>query len=411
MLFVVGMLGGCSGAVPGTEAPAVSDEAPVRAQRAPVRKPGRFRDAPASDVVAQLERLGYLEGSRPAPGVWGVTSLDVDAAQPGWNLYTSGHSPGAWLVDLEGRLVHGWRKPYKALLPEDALAEDNPAARYWRRAVLVDDGGVLAIFEGLGIVRLGARSQVLWARDNRAHHDLDVVGGTVWTLTRTAHVVPSVGPEPILEDFVVGLALQGGDETVRWSLVKALQAAGHTVAPTDEPGHEGDVLHTNSLTVLSAEAAAALPGAEAGHLLLSSLALDLVFTLDPATGTVGWSRAGPYKRQHDPHVVDGSLLVFDNHAGEGRSRALWTTPDGEVVREWDASGGLWSDTCGAVQPLPNGSVLVTESDAGRAWEVRPDGKVAWSFVSPHRTGRNNGLVATLFDVTRVPDLPTVLLAK
>jgi hypothetical protein len=64
--------------------------------------------------------------------------------------------------------------------------------------------------------------------------------------------------------------------------------------------------------------------------------------------------------------------------------------------------GFYTELCGASQRLPGGNTLITESEAGRAFEVTPDGTMAWEFVSPHRAGAHGEFVATLLDVVRVP---------
>ncbi len=38
---------------------------------------------------------------------------------------------------------------------------------------------------------------------------------------------------------------------------------------------------------------------------------------------------------------------------------------------------LYSKTCGLAQGLPNGNVLVTETNAGRALEVDRNGRIVW----------------------------------
>jgi hypothetical protein len=63
---------------------------------------------------------------------------------------------------------------------------------------------------------------------------------------------------------------------------------------------------------------------------------------------------------------------------------------------------MFSACCGTVQRLPNGNTVVTESEAGRAFEVTPAGEVVWRFDSPHRPPDRPELVATLFEVLRVP---------
>ena len=55
-----------------------------------------------------------------------------------------------------------------------------------------------------------------------------------------------------------------------------------------------------------------------------------------------------------------------------------------------------------VRVFPNGNTLVTESDAGRAFEVTPSGEIVWEFLSPWRAGEAGELVATLFEVVRLP---------
>ena len=57
-----------------------------------------------------------------------------------------------------------------------------------------------------------------------------------------------------------------------------------------------------------------------------------------------------------------------------------------------------SETCGAVQRLPNGNTLIVETQFGRAFEVTREGETVWEFVSPHVLG---GHVARLFDLDRV----------
>jgi len=64
-------------------------------------------------------------------------------------------------------------------------------------------------------------------------------------------------------------------------------------------------------------------------------------------------------------------------------------------------------TRGQVQRLPNDDTLVVETNPGRAFEVSRSGETVWEYVNPHRTGREQELVAPLLDVLRLPpDLPT-----
>ena len=76
-----------------------------------------------------------------------------------------------------------------------------------------------------------------------------------------------------------------------------------------------------------------------------------------------------------------------------------------MVREYrsgSAEGLPFRAAQGGVQRLANGNTLITESMGGRAFEVTRDGKIVWEFVSPHRAGDANELVAVLLDVVRLP---------
>jgi hypothetical protein len=110
--------------------------------------------------------------------------------------------------------------------------------------------------------------------------------------------------------------------------------------------------------------------------------------------------------QHQPTVLDnGHMLVFDNWAGERRSRVLEFDPatqDVAWVYPEPGRGLLWSETCGSNQRLPNGTTLITESDNGRAIEVTRDGTIVWEYVNPYRAGSDDELIATLLEVVRLP---------
>ncbi len=63
---------------------------------------------------------------------------------------------------------------------------------------------------------------------------------------------------------------------------------------------------------------------------------------------------------------------------------------------------FFSELCGTCQRLPNGNTLITESTRGRAFEVTPDKEIVWEFFNPHRAGENDELIATLFELIRIP---------
>jgi hypothetical protein len=66
-----------------------------------------------------------------------------------------------------------------------------------------------------------------------------------------------------------------------------------------------------------------------------------------------------------------------------------------------------SRVLGSCQRLANGNTLITESTAGRALEVRPDGKIVWEYFNPARGGDDGDLIAYLMEVVRLDIAPFV----
>ena len=415
---------GCSRAEP-TAGPATgSDTAPgAESGAGPVEATpaGRWRPARATPTEAELkersaelEAIGYMAGTRAAGAAGGAQVIDAERLEPGLNLVVSGHAPEALLMTSDGEVLHRWAIACRSAFPA-VPPGDQPRFQYFRRAHLLPDGELLAIFEGTGLVKLRPDSSLAWAWPGRAHHDLDVrPDGRIVTLAREVHVVPRIDPvEPIVEDSVVELSADG-IELRRVSLLEALEAAEGLDAADARvravfEATRGDVFHANTARLVDRECGDPTP-ARPGDVLVSIRSLGLVGVLDFDAGRLRWVRSGSWRGQHQPELLAGCrLLLFDNLGLKGRSRAL-ELDLATGAETWSYSGTdddpLWSETCGSVQRLPNGNTLVVESDGGRALSVAPDGRVVWRFDSPWRAGERGELVATLFDLQRLPaDLP------
>lgn len=382
----------------------------------------RTRPAPAAAAADRsadeaLLALPYLQGYRPARATeeGSVVVYRPGAAADGLNLYTSGHGPEAILMDMDGRVLHRWRYPLERFrpelfaVPEEALQIQR--LEYFRRARLLPDGSLLAIFEGLGLIKLDERSRLLWAYVGGAHHDLDVApDGRIFVLDRESKLLPRLDPErPVLEDFVTVLSAEG-EVLDRVSVLEAFERSAHSDLLARMPA-ASDILHTNTLEILDGRLAGRDPAFRRGNLLISVLELDTVAVIDPVERKVVWALSDLWRKQHQPTILaNGHMLVFDNlgprrDAGLERSRVVELDPFTREVA-WSYGGDretdFFSKTLGSSARLANGNTLITESENGRAFEVTPAGEVVWDFWSPHRAGAAGELVATLFEVERLP---------
>lgn len=350
----------------------------------------------------------------------------VDAPErvaPGLRLYCSGHAPEAHLVTLEGARVHSWAVDYARLQGVPPLR--HPTQRAWRRVRLLPDGGLLALHEALVLLRLDRDSRLLWSVALGAHHDFDVdEAGNVHLLVRRAVDVPSIVPgRPVVDDGVA-LVSPTGEVLSRRSFLEALAASpwAHLVdeAAQRPDGREidageglaRDLLHVNSYALLGAVPPGLPDAFQPGCALVCLRELDAVAVYDPLAGRLVWLLQGALDGPHDPELDgEGRLWVFDNGLRRGYSRAVAIEPaTGRELRAWPTTPdpAFHSEVCGALQVLPGGSLLLTESTAGRAFEVDAAGEVVWRFGTPHRVegrgahGRTEPLVACLFEVEHVP---------
>jgi outer membrane protein assembly factor BamB len=372
-----------------------------------IRAPKSSDDEELETQIRQLEALGYASGTKTAPSLSGVTLHDRSRASEGLNFYTSGHAAEAVLLRMDGQVVHRWARDFWDVFPDDRAERTQPGTHHWRRAQLLPNGDILAIHEGLGLVKLDKDSNVIWAKRNGAHHDLHVLAsGDIAVLAREAKVIKRVDARrPTLEDFVLILDAEGREKE-RYSVLQAFERSkAHRQIWDESTRRWGDIFHTNSIQVLGGALAETDGAFAAGNILLSSRNLDAIFVLAPARNEVVWALRGDFRAQHDARELDGGrVMLFDNGGGRrGSAVQRFDAATRELIDEYRGTAEhlFYSRTCGTAQPLPNGNTLITESDNGRAFEITPDGAIVWEFYNPHRAGPQDEFIATLFRVDRV----------
>lgn len=350
---------------------------------------------------------------RPA-GAGGVTVHRSDRAWPGVTLYTSGHEAVAYLVDMDGAVLHEWRRPYSTVWRRGlGPRSPKPDTHVWFHGARVQpNGDLLAVYEavgdtpyGYGLVKLDRDSNVLWSYFGRAHHDFDVgTDGRIYALVQEVVDEPLDGFEdvghPRLDDFLVVLSPEG-EELRRISVIDALARSPFRFLLQNVTWYGfRDPTHTNSVDLIEPEAAEHLAFGGPGQVLLSLRELAAVLALDVESAQVVWATRGSWIAQHDAQVLpDGDILMFDNWGNferpDGISRVIEVDPRTTGIT-WEYTGTserpLASTVRSTVQRLPNGNTLVTESDGGRLVEVTSDGEIVWELVNPKRGGPDGDMI-------------------
>lgn len=387
----------------------------ARARRDPM-PPGRWQPVDEGRVetpeqlsarrAAQLEALGYLDGSELPRSEGLVTIYDPERAVAGVNFYVSGHEPAAFLVGMDGMILHRWQRSFRDVWPERSVVPHND---FWRRAHVFEDGSLLAIWEGLGIIKLDRASNLLWATEIGAHHDLQVQpDGDIYVLTRRAHEIDRLARgRLLLEDFVTILGPDGAPKR-SVSLLESLERSEYAevLRESYRVGSRKDPLHANSLQVLSGAHAERAPWLRRGNVLTSFRELHMLAVVDLEQRRVVKAWTGDFRFQHDPTLLpDGHLLFFDNNVREHGSRVIEIDPlSGREIWSYRGkpAGEFFSEFCGTAQRLANGSTVVTESSRGRVFEVTTGGEIVWELHNPHRAGERQQFVASLLEVVRLP---------
>lgn len=353
----------------------------------------------------------------------GVTVLQPERMQPGATLYTSGEATIARLVSPEGEVLHEWSRSFSELQGE-AGGIDNPRPDefvYFRDAKLFPNGDLLVVIEGNGatpygyaVAKLDRNSDPLWIYYGGAHHDLEVgPDGRIYAITHEVvqHSLEGHGnlADAWLEDYLVVLS-PDGEEELKMPLTEAVAASPfqhllHTVASYSV----GDPLHTNAVTLIGEEAAAAMPFAEPGQVMLSFRELNAIGIADLDRQELVWAQRGPWLGQHDPDpLANGNILLFDNYGNyerpEGISRVIEFNPvTMEIV--WQYAGTPDRPLNSAIRAdqerLANGNTLIAESNGGRIVEVTPEGDVVWEFINPVRAGEDNDYIPIVSAAQRI----------
>ena len=393
-------------------------------------------DAERAERLRALPYSGWATNGRDGHAV-GVTRYVRGAAFEGLNLFPLTSRGEAWLVDMNGARIHAWTSERG----QPARGEELPDFFHGWQDVAVDaEGALYAVVSRDRVLKLDARSRLVWEVPLRAHHDVSLgPDGSVYTISDELRMVEDGGGqrrlvfdndlvridgngairsrisllEVLLADPAIAPRLRAAisrrfaDLDARGLLVTLADLASADfqratrrldeleralggsppAAPDREliallrgvPGSPSDALHANAVRVLDR----AVPGlGRAGDLLVSVRELDLVAVVDPVRRRLRWSWGpGVLEAQHDPSVTaSGDLLIFDNRPARGASRVVQVAlPSGRIVWSRD---GFFSRTRGGVQALPNGNVLIVESEGGRAFEVTRAGEVVWEYYDP-----------------------------
>lgn len=339
----------------------------------------------------------------------GVISLVPDLVAPGNTLLAgvNGNSVALWLINPEGQTLREWVPPTSEILANAEHLEgvELPYNDFFvtlHGAVLMPDGGPLFTIANYVLIKMSACGEVDWVVPTMAHHSVYAsYDDTYWSATRFYHETDNEKqPQfraPYWEDAIIQID-SSGEIIQTISMIDVIEknqlwgAIFGGQLPTPET--DGDVLHLNDVEILSPEYEDAFPNLDAGDIMVSLRNPNLVIIFDPETLEAKWIKSGPWIRQHDPDFTsDGRIAVLDNRNDGalgrqfGGSRVIMIKPttltggDWEAVYENSQKTPFFTAKRGLLDLPGNGNIIVTESEAGRVFEIDPQGDIVWEYIN------------------------------
>jgi len=383
-------------------------------------------------VEAMLEETGsrqpwyYIRSNQRDP----VSVHARNAMAPGLTL-VSGVAPNdeskVRIVDASGRAIHSWRIDWFEMWPNpthlsaDVLPKSNGGLVHGVMAM--PNGDLVFNFEELGMVRLDVCGKVIWRLPYRTHHSISRdEQGNFWVpgvVTREEKSALLPNYQPPFDDYtLLKVSAEGRlleQHSVSELLIKnGLRGLLHMSSIANRSTIvTGDTLHLNYVELFPSTLPAGV--FKPGDVMISLRNINAIIVFDSRDWRAKFTSIGALLRQHDPHFVDGNTIsVFDNNnlavwtknetlpdsAGHYSRIATLSATTGRVETRYTGTRErpFFTDIMGQHQLLPNGNTLVTETIAGRVFELDRDANIVWEYFNII----GDGTLGVIDDAHRLP---------
>ncbi len=307
----------------------------------------------------------------------GVTIYEKDQVYSGLNLYSVRIFSTAYLIDMQGNIIHEWHK------------EDSKG---WNHIQLCDNGDLLVIdSQKKTLTLLDWNSDVIWevGFKRRIHHDIKVAeNGDLFVLFRSSKKKKQLFCDRKISIDYISILTPEGREKKSYNMLDLLDEAPSFFHRKKAQDTMGDNIHLNSIEILDGRLEPVSRQLfKKGNILFCTRDLNFIGIIDQESEKIIWGYGqDQLDRPHHAQLLeDGNILVFDNGMYRGFSRIIEINPLKNTI-EWEyrdnPEKNFLSKTRGGVQRLPNGNTLIGESNKGRAFEINREKKIVWEYWLP-----------------------------
>ncbi|MEE8465050.1 MAG: aryl-sulfate sulfotransferase [Dehalococcoidia bacterium] len=334
----------------------------------------------------------------------GIHLLKPGRMFQGYTLFSTTGGDDAYLVDMEGAIVHHWH--FGEGINDGRLLPGGN--------LLFRTRGALPGLNASGaVVELDWAGNLVWEYRNamlRRHNRL-ANGNNLFLLyeENPAHLTSLVrggypapdDPKQMQGDLVVE-ATPDGTIVYEWRSWEHLDPEEDIICPLETRVSWGGA---NDLTAL-----------DDGSFLISFRILNTVARVDRDSSGFSWKWGkDDISHQHNPTLLsNGNVLLLDNGShrrGLSYSRVVEVDPaNGQIAWEYrgDPLVSFFTHFTGGAERLPNDNTLITEGAAGRIFEVTSRGEVVWEYLNPFPVSGPQGASTGVFRAHRYgPDDPAL----
>lgn len=333
----------------------------------------------------------------------GLTYHQPNLSTPGYTLFTPHGDDHAFLIDIDGRIVHRWKfthvhPGYGRLLANgnllmsgsDINLPDPPKDEPTKPPLPLEQHVTRLGGYHTTLLEMTWDGEIVWEYQNRfQHHDFFrfANGNTMvpeWVeLPEDLHrkvkggfKMPRERLPRLLGDDLVEVD-RDCKEVRRIRTWQLLDPVKDPIYPTTR---RWEWTHLNGIDVN-----------DAGDIVFSARNADRVAIIDHASGAIKWKYTKTHGQHNPTFTPDGHVQIFDNgHAG---SRVIQIDPETEEVA-WQYQGQprqqFFSGHISGASRLESGHVLVCEGTSGRLFEVNRDQQVVWEWINPILNNNKRG---------------------
>ncbi|MFC1997865.1 arylsulfotransferase family protein [Chloroflexota bacterium] len=327
------------------------------------------------------------------------------------------------VIDMDGQTIHEWDIDWFDIWPDPThIPKDDrrlPKGRpgtHVHGVVLLENGDIIFNFDFLGMVRLDVCGKVIWRLEYRTHHSIyKDEYNNLWVPGQINHTeplpdLPNFKP-PFIEPTVIKVNLEGEilEEISIIDLFQENGLQGLLYMPSianRNTAVSGDTLHLNDVETFPSFMEDGI--FKAGDIMVSLRNIHAIVIFSETDLKIKHMSIGEFVRQHDPDFIDGyTISVLDNNliAPEDyghQSRIIiksFLNDQSYAYFSGNEAVAFYTEVMGNHEWLPNGNLLITESDKGRAFEIDQQGNIVWEFVNIVA----DGYAGRVEDASRLPD--------